>query len=166
MSASCTHVSALLHALTALTPTSFQLQPNFPTISDNEDEPTPVTSLPCQWKPPKARKDSTLPIASTSFEKFDYRKPVKRKIKLVEDFDPRPTGQIQSRMPVFLEKIKGEELAVSFLLDPALQQARPSHIPSDIPVNVDDQGLSVTIAAFKETLKVTADKAREIERNT
>ena len=126
MSASCTHVSALLHALAALSSTSFQLQPNLPSTSSTETEatetePTPVTSLPCQWKAPKAKKDSILQIASTSFEQHEYRKPVMRKIKLLEDFDPRPPqfrGQIQSRMPAFLESVKGEQMSISFYLTP------------------------------------------------
>ena len=61
-SASCTHVSAVLHALAALTPASFQLRATLPCANDSDDEEsTPVTSLPCQWKPPKKRKESTLP---------------------------------------------------------------------------------------------------------
>ena len=126
MSASCTHVSALLHALTALNPVSFQPHPHLPTISDAETEHVPVTSLPCKWKAPKAKKDSTLPVASTSFEKHDYQKPAKRRVKLLEDYDPRPPefrGQIQARIPSFLEHVRGEELAISFLLDPSLQQS-------------------------------------------
>jgi len=165
MSASCTHVSALLHALTALTPSSFQPHPKLPTIQDTQTEPVPVTSLPCKWKAPKAKKDSTLPIASTAFEKHDYQRPVKRKISLIEDFDPRPSeyrGQIQTRLPSFLQKVKGEELAISFLLDSSLQQTQLA--PAS--VDISDENLHVSIAAFKDTLKVTADRAREIERNT
>ena len=45
-SATCTHVSALLHALVAMTPTPFN-----PSCSgDSEVEDLPVTSYPCQWK--------------------------------------------------------------------------------------------------------------------
>lgn len=54
-SASCTHISALLHALVVLRP-----GPNIstPTASrdsgeDDEDNQLPVTSYLCQWKPPK-----------------------------------------------------------------------------------------------------------------
>ena len=77
-SASCTHVSAVLHALTAST---FQLRANSPSAdnTDHEDEITPVTSLPCQWKRPKVRKESSLPMSEATFEKHDYTKPVKRK---------------------------------------------------------------------------------------
>ena len=174
MSASCTHVSALLHALAALSSTSFQLQPNLPSTSSTETEsteaePTPVTSLPCQWKAPKAKKDSTLQIASTSFEQREYRKPVKRKIKLLEDFDPRPPqfrGQIQSRMPAFLESVKGEQMSISFLLDSTLQQSRPSPTSTPTSINLDDQALATSIVAFKETLKVSRERVQDIERST
>lgn len=71
-------------------------------------------------------------------------------------------GQIQSRLPSFLQKVRGEELAISFLLDSSLKQTR--FAPAS--VNIDDENLQVAIAAFKDTLKVTADKAREIERKT
>ena len=165
MSASCTHVSALLHALAALCSTSFQLQPNLPSTSYSETEPTPVTSLPCQWKAPKTKKDRTLQIASTSFEQHDYRKPVKRKIQLLENFDPRPPefrGQIQSRVPAFLESVNGEQLSISVLLDSTLQQSQQS----PTPINLDDKALSTSIAAFKETLKVTTERIHEIEKNT
>ena len=90
-SASCTHISAVLHALTALKPSSFDLSPNLPPAECNDDDlEVPVTSLPCQWKPPKKRKESTLQIADAIFEKHDYEKPVKLKVMSLKDFDPRP----------------------------------------------------------------------------
>ena len=53
-SASCTHVSAVLHCLASLNPASFQLRPNLPPAHVvGDDDTTPVTSLPCQWKRPK-----------------------------------------------------------------------------------------------------------------
>ena len=140
MSASCTHISALLHALTALNPTTLQPHPNLPSISDAEAECVPVTSLPCKWKAPKAKKDSTLPVASTSFKKHNYQKLVKRKVKLLNDFDPRPPefrGQIKNRLPSFLQKVNGEELAISFLLDSSLQQTQLA----PVSVNVNDENL-------------------------
>ena len=89
-SANCTHVSAVLHALAGLNLMSFQLRPNLPAASDDDDDVVPVTSLPCQWKAPKKLKESTPQISEATFEKHDYAKPVKRKIKRVKDFDPRP----------------------------------------------------------------------------
>ena len=43
MSASCTHISTLLHALAALSTTSFQLQPNLPSTSYTKPELTPAS---------------------------------------------------------------------------------------------------------------------------
>ena len=56
-----------------------------------DDEETPVTSLLCQWKALE-KKLETLPISEATFEKHDYDKPVKRKVKHMEKFDPRPTA--------------------------------------------------------------------------
>ena len=67
-SASCTHVSALLHALASMTSPQFALQPSEPCPLSDDDE-TPVTSLPCQWKAPKLRKERTLQMSGTTFEK-------------------------------------------------------------------------------------------------
>ena len=99
-SANCTHVSAVLHALTGLNPTSFNLNPRLPPAIDDDDDEMPVT-LPCQWKAPKKRKESTMPLSEATFEKHEYGKPVKRKIKHVEHFDPRPSqfrGSTMSRL--------------------------------------------------------------------
>lgn len=157
----------MLHALTSLNPSSFLSHPNVPItmVNDPDTESVPVTSLPCKWKAPKTKTDSTLLVASTSFEKHDYKKPVKRKIKVLDDFDPRPAEfrvQIQSRIPAFLQRVKGEELGISFLLDSSLQQT----LATPDSVGTDDDNLQGSIAAFKDSLNVTADKARERERNT
>ena len=73
-SASCTHVSALLHALVSMTTPQFQLRPTESpgTLLSDEEESQPVTSLPCQWKPPRKRKESTLPLAEASFAKHEF----------------------------------------------------------------------------------------------
>ena len=67
-SASCTHISALLHALVLLTAPQFSLHP-----ADSgqciEEEAVPVTSLPCLWKPPKKRKESTMQMSEATFTK-------------------------------------------------------------------------------------------------
>lgn len=62
MSASCTHVSALLHALVAATFIEFTIRPT--SSASNSEEDLPVTSYPCQWKAPKNanRAPFTLPI--------------------------------------------------------------------------------------------------------
>ena len=68
-SASCTHVSGLLHALVALCPA--QLSPPKDGNAE-EDEPLPITSFACQWKQPRKRKESTLPMSEAVFHKPVY----------------------------------------------------------------------------------------------
>jgi len=51
---------------------------------------TPVTSLPCQWKPPKKRKENTLPHGiGTIWEIYLWEKK-KWRLALLDDFDPWP----------------------------------------------------------------------------
>ena len=76
-SASCTHISGLLHGLVAMTPANFTSTiTSDQTVEshDNDDgaETLPVTSFACQWKPPRKRKDSVLKFADTNFEKHTY----------------------------------------------------------------------------------------------
>ena len=91
LSASCRHVSAVLQALTSINSVPFNLtNPNVHPTSDLDATEVPVTSLPWKWKAPKKRKQSTMRMSEAVFEKHDYNKPMKRKIKPLEDFDPRP----------------------------------------------------------------------------
>ena len=81
-------MSALLHALESMTGPQCQLLPPNESLhfSSTEDD-TPVTSLPCKWKPPKKRKESTSPIGQAQFEKHTYGKPIKQRLALLNDFD-------------------------------------------------------------------------------
>lgn len=166
-SASCTHVSAVLHALAALTTKSFSLQPNIP-VDDITDD-VPCTSLPCTWKAPKKRKESVLEISKTTFEKHEYAKPNKRKIQTIEDFDPRPAeykGSAIQRLPELLQKIKGDDLCLSLLLGNSYQPDDDQPLqPSSYNLPGIDM-LKQTMQAFKDSMQITAEKAREIERNT
>ena len=65
-SASCTHVSAVLHALVALTPS--HIAPSSSSLpSGIEEELLPVTSYPCQWKVPRRQKESTIKMEVHGF---------------------------------------------------------------------------------------------------
>ena len=166
-SASCTHVSAVLHALVALTTNNRQVQPSLPSVSTgDEDEMMPVTSYLCQWKVPKKRKESNLAMSEAVFEKHDYHKPKKRKISLTEDFDPRPIelrGNAQSLLETFLKTVHGESLGVSVMFDPQYCHQTMPDIQPDMPsVCV----IKKTVASFKESLRMPAEKLREIEHNT
>lgn len=77
------------------------------------EEELPVTSFLCQWKAPKSRKESTMPMSEAVFVKHQYSKPKKRKIESIEEFDPRPPefrGTASKRMPELLEEIRGDNL--------------------------------------------------------
>ena len=168
-SASCTHVSA---ALSAIKPTSFQPQPNIP-FRMEEEQALPVTSYLCQWKVPKSRKESTIPMSEAVFEKHEYSKQRKRKIKPVEDYDPRPPeflGSASDRLPALLEEIRGEHLCVSLLFDKKcrhwnaedeqnMNQPSAHNVPADA-------ALQTTMSAFKESQRISEAKAREIEQGT
>ena len=116
-SASCTHVSAVLHALCALAPATFQVQATSASDEGDNNE-VPITSLPCQWKAPEIREESVLPISEA--EKHNYAHPVKKSVRQLENFDPRLSefrGEAASRLATFLEKVRGEQLGISLLLD-------------------------------------------------
>ena len=52
------------------------------------------------------------------------QKPIERKIKPVEGFDPRPVSfrnLAQSRLPDLLQKVKGEQLCISLSFYPQFQ---------------------------------------------
>ena len=136
-----------------------------------EEEVASCTSLPRAWGiPSKKRKHSTIEIPSAVFEKYDYSKPVKKKVKLIEDFDPRPPefkGTVQSRLPELLNKVKGEQLCESLLFNECYKHELLSSVgpPADYNLPCTSM-LATTIEAFKKTIKVSSLEAREIERIT
>ena len=138
---------------------------------EEEEEVTSCTSLPRAWGiPSKKRKDSTIEISSAVFEKHDYSKPVKKKVKLIEDFDPRPPefkGTVRARLPELLNKVKGEQLCVSLLLDERYKYELLSSVGPPADYNLPCASvLATTIDAFKKTIEVSSSEAREIERIT
>jgi len=165
-------VSAVLHALSAMKQMfCFQPSDSVDSADDNDEPPLPCTSQPCIWKEPKARKTSNLRVSDAVFQKHDYSKPNKRKIQQLEDYDPRPLefrGTASLKLPELLHEVKGKGLGVSLLLD-------TDYISSDLSVVQqqpdgfsvpNDQDLQRTIEAFKHSLEVNHDQARQIERDT
>ncbi len=59
-SASCTHVSALLHAFVAITTSGKPCSLDLELQADEDKDAQPVTSYLCQWKVPKIRKESNM----------------------------------------------------------------------------------------------------------
>ena len=161
-------MSAVLHALTDLTPKR-STQVEHP---EEEEGVLPLTSKLCQWNIHRKRKESTMPKSKAVFQKHDYSRPNKKKIKPIEDFDPRPDryrGTASSCVPLLLDSIRGQELCVSLLFNEKCQHWNKDweqialmssvHIP-----NVSE--LRDTITAFKGNLCISADKACEIEQGT
>jgi len=72
-----------------------------------------------------------------------------------------------SRLPKLLDQLKGEALCVSLLFDPSCKREHtdPSQQPSSYNV-LEAVKLKATVEAFKKSLDVSLEKAREIERNT
>ena len=135
---------------------------------DDIEEDLPVTSLPCQWKPPRKRKESTLKFSDANFEKYEYGRERKHHWKSIKDFDPRPVehrGKAPQLMQDFLKSVKGKGLGVSVLLDKYLQFT-PSETYPATPEHTSKQKIIKKVASFKQSLHVTPDKIREIERNT
>ena len=159
----------MLHALVAMTTAGFKPQSTTvqTILADDEEEVMPVTSYLCQWKVPKKRKESNLPMSAAVFEKHDFQKQRKRRISPTEDFDPRPVecrGNAKSLLPTLLESVRGESLGVSLLFDPQYCHHQTTAISS--PNISDTSKLKETVAAFKVSLKLPSDRLREIEQST
>ena len=86
-SASCTHVSGLLHALVAMCPS----QAGQVDDSSDTEDPLPVTSFACKWKQPRKRKDCTMKMSEVTFQKHVYGRQVKHTLQSIDEFDPRPS---------------------------------------------------------------------------
>lgn len=134
--------------------------------SDCESEIMPVTSYLCQWKMPKKRKESNIPMSTAIFEKHDYQKKKKRKTSLTEDFDPRPEecrGITQTLLPALLDDVCGESLGISLLFDPRYCQQNIPFTSTEIPAL---SAIKKNVSAFKDSLTMSAEKYREIEQKT
>lgn len=163
----------MLHALAGLAPSTFSLGIQEGS-TDDEEETVPVTSQLCKWNVPQKRKDSAMPMSTAVFEKHYYSKPVKRRLKSLDEFDPRPPefrGTVASRLPTLLNNIRGQQLCISLLFDEKCQykpdedKVLSGQTSSD--VNVPNlTNLKQTISAFKESLRLNDDQIREIEQAT
>ena len=152
-----------------MTPTEFQLQPTLPLASDEDEDLLPVTSYPCQWKRPKKRKESNLPISEAKFERHEYGKVQKRSVKQVSDFDPRPaafSGSATERLPSLLSR--GQGLCISLLLDPQMRYWTEGSLAASTstPTQPTLSCLKETISAFKESLMISEEEIRRIEQDT
>ena len=138
------HVSAVLHASSAMNPAPF---PSTSSTTDDADEES-VTSLACTWKQPRKRKESNMKISEVVFEKHVHGITKKHKYEKLEDFDPRPTkyhNTANNNLPALLGSIRGQGLCVSLLLDTRLcvqnesdssppNRSNLPHLPDQLPL--------------------------------
>ena len=85
----------------------------------------------------QVRKEKTAPL--NVFEKHDHARPGKKKVKLIEDFDPRPPefkGTVQAKLPELLDKIKEEELCISLMLDERYKHELLSSVDQPLDYNL------------------------------
>lgn len=159
-------MSALLHALVAMSPTQF------PASSSEEGasgEELPVTSYPCQWKPPRKRKESNLKMSDIRIQKHVYGKERKVEYLPLEDFDPRPRkfrGSSNEQLKALLGKVRGKGLGVSLLFDSSTQYWTGSSPSSSTPTLPTQSALQYNIDEFKKSLHASDDDLRKIERDT
>jgi len=127
-------------------------------------------SLPCAWKQPKSRKDSSLQVSQTRFERHEHTKPIKRKIKLPEEFDPWPQkfkGSAKNNIPKLLKEVEGKGPCISLLLDPVYCEERVDTTQPDDYSMPSVSDIKSTIQAFKKkSLEVSSDEARKMETDT
>lgn len=161
LSASCVHVSALLHALVAIKPCNLQ---DHSSSGGSEDEEPPCTSILCAWNVPKKRKESALKISDTTFQKYEYGKPKKYQMLEMETFDPRPEmyrGQAKTLLPELLDRVRGKGLCISLLFDPSTRVKSPN-VPE-----LNKHDMLQKVQELKSTkLHVTEEQIRKIEFDT
>ena len=163
-------MSALLHALVALSPSTFQSactntspQPEF------ESEVLPITSYQCQWKRPSKSKESNLQIIEASFEKPVYGRIRKYSFESLADYDPRPIefrGTANDNLKIFLGKVHGKALGVSLLLDSSCRCWSTNSEESLAPELPSKSELKYRVQELKKSLEIGKQKMREIEQNT
>ena len=156
LSASCVHVSALLHALVHMCSAD-----GSPYHDDTQDEGVvPVTSLACKWIQPRKQKEKVLKVSDAQFKRLQYSKPSKGGTSLAT-FDPRPPeyrGNALQRLPGLLDQLKG---SFSLLFDPDTIVTNPESFEL-----LSKEDMEVKVSEFRAKLVVTEEDARKIENET
>ena len=164
LSASCVHVSGLLHALVAMNPHKRAEGSELDEIDDNEI--LPVTSQLCAWKKPRKHKETALKITEACFKKHVYGKAEKQTPTSLEDFDPRPIqyhGNAASLLPTLLNQVRGKGLCISLLFD---EDTRVPCLQTSDNENLMQIDLLKKINELKLELTVSEDMAKKIEMDT
>ena len=106
-----------------------------------------------------------MKMSEATFEKHIYGRTEKRKFSSLGGFDPRPPQyQGTALMPNLLNKVRGKGLCISLFLDPSTQHWRSS-APTEASFSMPDiTQLQQTTQGFKNSLRVTPEREREVER--
>ena len=162
LSASCVHVSAVLHCLVALRGHKFMTPATESTseLSGDDDQPLPITSFACQWKQPKKRKETNLKISDADFSKHQFGDR-KRTYESMNEYDPRPVSfryTAAHALPRLLESVRDNEpkLGVSVLLDGTLAKQCES----------TDSDVQKQCQVIISTLTLSEDDIRKVEQET
>ena len=157
------HVSGLLHALVAMCPSQVGTAPD----SDTE-ESLPITSYPCKWTKPRKRKDASMKMSEIAFQKHVYGRQIKHTLQSLSDFDPRPfehRGTVPLLLKEFVTKVKGKGLGISVLFDKDVQVWTDPDQSDTVEVPSKSE-LIEKVSSFKQTLRLTSQQIRELERQT
>lgn len=170
LSASCVHISALLHALKDLSPCLFPLRATLPVMSNSETSEIPCTSLPCTWNKPRKRKEAKLQISDVLFQKHVYSRKRKHTLKQLQDFDPRPKefrGLVNAQLPQLLETIQDKSLCMFMLFDPHTRHWEKENIPTPTEYHIlSKTEMLEAISSLKQSLKLTPQQIRKLEIDT
>ena len=169
-SASCTHISALLHAVSSLTAHRIgSTQSVIAVNSHHEDEALPITSYLCQWKQPRTRKKSNMPVSDAVFHKHVYGRVPKHALQSMEEFDPRPLelrNTARERLQDFLSKNSNQDLGVSVLFEESYRCWSISQEQPTTPALPSKEVIQKRVEEFKKTLCLPTTKLHEIEQST
>lgn len=128
----------------------------------------PLTSFLFKWVVPRTRKESSAKISDTDFRKHVYGRTRKHNMRPITNFDPRPNkyrGNTRTLLPEYLRKVSGEGNGVSFLLD-ANMQVWSNDVSEDSIKLPSKSELEERVSSFIESLHLSQDGIRDIERNT
>ena len=129
---------------------------------ESDEEDMPVTSLSCQWKPPRKRKAAAMEVAEARFEKHEFGIIKKRNTKAIESFDPQPDefrNQNTKRLQTLLDNVRGKGLCISLLLD----SSTCVETNELVPLTKDELK---KVECLKLKLKVSEEEARRVELDT
>ena len=110
-----------------------------------------------------------MQMSEATFTKHVYDKEKKRQMKPLEDFDPCPLEfrrKAGDRLPALLEKIRGENLCVSLLIDRKYRYWESASLSSPDPSLPNLPTLRSTVDAFMTSLALTHKEIRRIEWET